>query len=401
MLRKLTLLILITLALTSCRRHKAADPLADSGRTQRTENLLASLKRVAAKGYMFGHQDSPMYGIGWVGDSARSDIKSVCNDYPAVMGFDLGHIELGDSVNLDGVPFSKMRQQIINQYDRGGVVTISWHLNNPLTGGTAWVKPDSITAQEKQTVASVLEDGKMHDKMIGWIDSVAVFLNSLETPYGVKVPVIFRPWHEHNGSWFWWGQDLCTAEQYKALWKMTVDRLKDQDVTNALFAYSPGAQGSADSKAYMQRYPGDELIDVLGLDMYCSAEEGDTTALNAYSTGLDSWLSVVCAEAKKHDKAAALTETGYQGIPMDNWWTSVLAPVLDKHTISYMLVWRNSRTEPGHFFAPYPGQRSAEDFVAFYNDKRSLFLHDVQGLYLKKKSPEEIEKERNQNQKKQ
>lgn len=380
---------MVTLTVVSCKRNKADDPLADTGRTQRTENLLANMKRTAAEGYMFGHQDSPMYGIGWVGDSARSDVKSVCNDFPAVMGFDLGHIELGDSVNLDGVPFSKMRQQIINQYDRGGVITISWHLDNPLTGGSAWVKPDSLTAQQKQTVASVLDGGKMHDKMLGWIDSVAVFLNSLVTPYGVKVPVIFRPWHEHNGSWFWWGQDLCTAEQYKALWQMTADRLKEQDVTNALLAYSPGAQGEANSKSYMERYPGDELIDLLGLDIYCSAAEGDTTALGEFSKNLDSWLGVVCAEAKKHGKAAALTETGYQGLPMDNWWTTVLAPVLDRHQISYVLVWRNDHANPTACFAPYPGQRSADDFVKFYNDKRSLFLHDVQGLYLKKEEKKE------------
>jgi len=385
--KKLILFIMAALAIVSCKKYKANDPIADTGRTQRTENLLASLKRTAVQGYMFGHQDSPMYGIGWVGDSARSDVKSVCNDFPAVMGFDLGHIELGDSVNLDGVPFSRMRQQIINQYDRGGMITISWHLDNPLTGGTSWVKPDSISAQENMTVASVLEGGKMHNKMIGWIDSVAVFLNSLETPYCVKVPVLFRPWHEHNGSWFWWGQDLCTAEQYKALWQMTVGRLKEQKVTNALFAYSPGAQGEANAQAYMQRYPGDELIDLLGLDIYCSAKEGDTTALNAFSKNLDAWLSVVCSEAGKHDKAAALTETGYMGIPMDDWWTTVLAPVLDRHSASYVLVWRNSHTEPGRYFAPYPGQRSSADFVRFYNDKRSLFLRDVQGLYLKKEDP--------------
>lgn len=391
--RKFLILLMVTLAVASCRRHKADDPLADTGRTQRTENLLSNLKRTAAQGYLFGHQDSPMYGIGWIGDSARSDIKSVCNDFPAVMGFDLGHIELGDSVNLDGVPFDRMRQQIINQYDRGGVVTLSWHVNNPLTGGTSWVKPDSITALEKQTVASVLEDGKMHDKMISWIDSVAVFIKSLETPYGVKVPVIFRPWHEQNGSWFWWGQSLCSAGQYKALWQMTVERLKDQDVTNALFAYSSGAQGAADGKAYMERYPGDEMTDILGLDIYCSAEEGDTTALNTFSKSLDSWLAVICAQAKQHDKAAALSETGYEGIPMDNWWTSVLAPVINKHPVSYVLVWRNCHDKPGHYFAPYPGQRSAEDFVTFYNDKKSLFLHDVQGLYLKHEEKKKSDKQ--------
>jgi len=385
--RQLLTLALLALALASCRKNKAADPLADTGRTQRTENLLASLQRVSEDGYMFGHQDSPMYGIGWVGDSARSDVKSVCNDFPAVMGFDLGHIELGDSVNLDGVPFSEMRRQMVAQYDRGGVVTISWHLDNPLTGGTSWVKPDSLTAREKQTVASVLEGGEMHDKMLGWIDSVAVFLKSLVTPYGVRVPVVFRPWHEHNGSWFWWGEELCTAEQYKALWKMTVERLRQQKVTNALFAYSPGAVGEVSSEAYLERCPDDALIDVMGLDIYCTAEDGDSAALEKFATDLDQWLGVVCGEAKMRSKVAALTETGYIGLPTDNWWTRTLAPVLDRHQLSYVLVWRNAHDKQGEFCAPYPGQRSAEDFVAFYNDKKSLFLHDVQGLYLKKESP--------------
>lgn len=374
--------MLMGLAIAGCNKQKADDPLAESGRTQRTENLLASLKAMPDKGYMFGHQDSPMYGIGWVGDSARSDVKSVCNDFPAVMGFDLGHLELGDSVNLDGVPFDKMRQQIIAQYDRGGMVTISWHLDNPLTGGTSWVKPDSITAEEKQTVAAVLDGGAQHDKFVGWVDSVAVFLNSLVTPYGVKVPVLFRPWHEHNGSWFWWGQDLCTADQYRALWKLTVDRLKDQGVTNALFAYSPGAMGEVSSEAYLERYPGDDIIDLMGLDVYCNAAEGDSTALGQFADNLDQWLGIVCGEARMRSKAAAVTETGYRGLPTDNWWTRTLAPVLDNHPISYVLLWRNAHDKQGEFFAPYPGQRSAKDFVKFYNDKRTLFLHDVQGLYL-------------------
>ena len=213
--------------ITSCNSAKTVDdPLAESGRTQRTENLLANLREISATGYLVGQQDATVYGVGWVGDNDRSDVKSVCNDYPAVMGFDLGHLELGDSLNLDGVPFDRMKQEIIKQYNRGGMVTLSWHLDNPLTEGSAWVKPDSLTDQEKQTVASVLEGGQCHEKFFGWLDTLASFLNSLQTEEGVKVPVLFRPWHEHTGSWFWWGQNLCTTEQYKALWKLTEDRLK-------------------------------------------------------------------------------------------------------------------------------------------------------------------------------
>lgn len=72
---------------------KADDPLADSGRTQRTENLLENLKAIGdSTVYLFGHHDDTVYGIGWEADYSndstihlRSDVKSVCNDYPALL----------------------------------------------------------------------------------------------------------------------------------------------------------------------------------------------------------------------------------------------------------------------------------------------------------------------------
>ena len=240
-------------------------------------------------------------------------MKSVCNDYPALQSFDLGHLELGDTANLDGVPFNRIRQEIIKQYDRGGMVTLSWHLDNPLSGGTSWVA-DSLKEIEVKTVAAVLEGGEKHEQFLSWLDKVADFLNSLETPYGVKVPVLFRPWHEHTGSWFWWGQDLCTADQYKALWKMTVSRLREKGVTNTLYAYSPGTEPDGDETKYLERYPGDDIIDLVGLDCYCWAPEADTTQIAQFAATLDRNLAMVCAVAKKYDKAVALTETGYECI---------------------------------------------------------------------------------------
>ena len=366
----------------SCDKKKADDPLADTGRTQRTENLLANLKAKAEKGYLVGHQDATVYGVGWVGDSCRSDVKSVCGDFPAVMGFDLGHLELGDSVNLDGVPFNRMREEIIRQYDRGGMVTLSWHLDNPLTEGTAWVKPDSLTDREKQTVASVLEGGECHEKFLGWLDTLAEFINSLETPYGVKVPVLFRPWHEHTGSWFWWGQNLCTTGQYKALWKLTQERLKEKGVTNVLYAYSPGTECNGNAEKYLERWPGDDIIDLVGFDTYCTSNEADTTAISSFKQNLDTNLSMLCNIAKQKGKAAAVCETGMESLRMETWWTEVLADVLDRHPVSYVLLWRNAHDKPGHFYMPYPGQVSVSDFVKFYNDKRTLFLKDINGLYL-------------------
>ena len=375
----------------SNNKQKADDPLADSGRTQRTENLLTSLKQIGDSSvYLFGHHDDTVYGIGWEADYGndstvhqRSDVKSVCNDFPALLSFDLGRIELGGERNLDGVPFERLRQEIIAHYDRGGMTTLSWHVDNPLSGGTSWVA-DSLKDVETRTVAAVLEGGEKHELFLSWIDKVAAFLNSLETPYGVKVPVLFRPWHEHTGSWFWWGQEHCTAEQYKALWTMTANRLKEQGVTNALYAYSPGTEPDGDETKYMERYPGDDIIDLMGVDCYCSAPDGDSTQIAAYMARFDKNLEMVCRIARQHHKAAAATETGYECLKTDNWWTQTLAPVLAKHPVSYVLVWRNAHNRANHFYAPYPGQRSAPDFVRFYNLPQTLFLKDVNGLYLNK-----------------
>lgn len=334
-------------------------------RTHEAEQMLATLKALPEHGvFMFGHHDDPMYGIGWNGDAQRSDVKSVCGDYPAVMSFDLGHLELGDDKNLDGVPFDKIRKESVAQYMRGGMVSFSWHADNPLTGKDAWDVSDSTV------VRSVLPGGKNHDKFIVWLDRVADFFNSIKTQDGVKVPVLFRPWHEHTGSWFWWGQVLCTDEEYDALWQMTYKRMREKGADQLLWAYSPGIEPK-DSAEYMRRWPGDGIVDVIGVDAYQYEDR------QAYIDNLDRLLRIMTDVSKAHGKAMAVTETGYESIPDSVWWTKTLMPVIGKYPISYVLVWRNAHNKSGHFYAPYPGHASEADFKTFYNDRRTLFAGDM------------------------
>ena len=334
-------------------------------RTHEAEQMLATLKALPEQGvFMFGHHDDPMYGIGWNGDAQRSDVKSVCGDWPAVMSFDLGHLELGNDNNLDGVPFDRIRQESVAQYMRGGMVSFSWHADNPLTGKDAWDVSDSTV------VRSVLPGGKNHDKFIVWLDRVADFFNSIKTQDGVKVPVLFRPWHEHTGSWFWWGQALCTDEEYDALWQMTYKRMREKGADQLLWAYSPGIEPK-DSAEYMRRWPGDGIVDVIGVDAYQHEDR------QAYIDNLDRLLRIMTDVSKAHGKAMAVTETGYESIPDSVWWTKTLMPVIGKYPISYVLVWRNAHNKSGHFYAPYPGHASKADFKTFYNDKRTLFAGDM------------------------
>lgn len=335
-------------------------------RTTETENLLKSLKRMPEKGFMFGHHDDPLYGIGWEGDEGRSDVKSVCGDYPAVMSFDLGHIELGRCESLDDIAFERIREAIIAQYKRKGMSTISWHLNNPVTGGDAWDISDTTA------VASVLPGGANHEKFLNWLDRVAHFMHSLKTEDGVKIPILFRPWHEHTGSWFWWGKKLCSAKAYKALWRLTYNRLCEKETDNLLYAYSPGSEPNTPEE-YLERYPGDDIIDLVGFDCYQYNKE-------AYIEQMKKSLRILTEVAGSHNKAMAVTETGYETIPDPVWWTETLLPLVSTHPVSYVVVWRNARERENHYYAPYPGQISATDFVKFYENPKTLFATDVRDL---------------------
>ena len=131
--------------------------------------LLERLTSINKIGYMFGHQDDTFYGLNWEWELDRSDIYETVGDYPAIMGFDLGGIELGDDKNLDDVPFYRIREELIKHHQRGGIVTISWHPRNPVTGGSAWDTSD------KSTVNKILTNESVKNKFLGWINLIADF----------------------------------------------------------------------------------------------------------------------------------------------------------------------------------------------------------------------------------
>jgi len=339
--------------------------LTDSKATIKTKNLYKNLMRLSGKEVLFGHQDDLAYGVGWKYQNGRSDIRDLTGEYPAVFGWDVSGIENDQKQNIDGVPFEKMKQYIKKAYDLGTVNTLSWHMDNPANGKNSW-DTSSIA------VKSILPNGSKHLLYKSWLDKFSVFVKSLKGSDGKAIPILFRPFHENGGGWFWWGAKSCTAQEYKDLWRFTVKYLRDKkQLHNLIYVFNP-CEFKTEEK-YLERYPGDGFVDVLSFDSY---QFGGIEKGKSFAQDIAQSLSIQDKIAKRSRKLSAIAETGFVEIPDANWWTNVFAKAIQENKPSYVLFWRNAgyrkEEKDNHYYAPYPGQVSAPDFLKFIKGNKIL-----------------------------
>ncbi|MGV3705847.1 MAG: glycoside hydrolase family 26 protein [Arcticibacter sp.] len=364
------------LALSVCQTA-VAQQLADKQASTETKKLYKNLFKLRETKILFGHQDALAYGFGWKYDADRSDIKDVAGEHPALYGWDIAGLENDSPVNLDSVPFEKMKKFIRDVYDRGGVNTISWHLDNPVNGKSAW---DTIPG----SVGMILPGGAKHQLYKQWLDKVALFMKDLKGSDGKLVPILFRPFHELTGSWFWWGKRECSPQEMKRLWVFTLDYLsRRHQVHNLIYVFNTADFSS--SQEFLERYPGDEYADILSFDTY---QFGPKENGVGFRKETESKMNILAGLAKTKRKLIALAETGYETIPDPDWWTGVLYPSISNQPVSYVLVWRNAGYRPHskdyHYYAPYRGHGSAPDFLKFTKNGRIVLGKEAGSLNLYK-----------------
>jgi mannan endo-1,4-beta-mannosidase len=362
--------------------------MVDPNAGELTKNLYANLHALAGNGVMFGHQATLDYGYTWTQrdlapGELRSDVKDVSGSFPAVYGWDVNHI-VGVRLN------EEQRKNNIQQhldwnrgiFERGGVITYEWHMYHPASGQSFY--------DTSAVVHRIIPGGDLHHVLTDNLDLAALFFREL-----APVPVIFRPWHEHNGDWFWWCKGSTSEEDFITLWQFTVEYLRDvKKLDNLIYAYSPDrSRIDIDNfeEGYHWGYPGDEYVDIIGIDNYWDLGHPVNEATPEEQLGhLRRTLQYTVEIANKKGKVAALTETGLEAIPNPTWWTDIMLTSLlhDDKTkqITYFLVWRNATKaveQRDHYYAPFPGQVSADDFVEFRAHPHVLLEDDLPNMYRK------------------
>lgn len=268
------------------------------------------------------------------------------------------------------------KRTILEARARGEVVTACLHINNPLTGGDSWDNSNNTVVKEILTEGS---DTNVKYKV--WLDRLAAFVLELKDANGKLIPIIFRPYHEHTQEWSWWGSKCTTQEEFISFWRFTVDYLVDtKRVHNLIFAISPQLDGMAPKDRLLYRWPGDDYVDFIGMDSY-------------HGTNTDALASNVknLAElSKDKKKPCGVTETGIEGVRDNNgneyrkyWTEEILTPIIGKD-ISLVVMWRNKYdpTHGGyHYYGPWEGHSSSDDFVDFYKSSFTLFSQDLPDMY--------------------
>ena len=405
-----------------------ADPEADADVVALYQYLQAVGK---SDSVIYGHQNDTWHKAG-SSELSNSDTYDVTGMYAGVVGLDTlsltGNEYSADRYNsemtgtagfsaVDTAGQSAIDANIeaaakLTNYNiaNGSIITLSAHMPNfsivaenpdydPATDATyekydfSGYTPNTLTGD---VMNNILPGGAYNEQYTAYLDMIAAYAKQVDGP------IMFRPFHEATGSWFWWGAAFCNVETYKSVFKYTVEYLRDgKDVHNMLYLYGPGSE-AASVEEYAVRYPGDGYVDLIGFDMYDS-DPVDAQEVNWFNN-LRSQLNIVQTFADAHGKLMAVTETGVASSSADpghsqtalhetgnnnlNWYNMVLDAV-SASDASYYLLWANFGKTSG-YYTPYVdsvnedgtlhGHETLDGFISFFNDNRSIFAADQLGV---------------------
>ena len=351
----------------------------DRNATVETKALFNNLEKISKTGTLFGHQDATKTGYGWANAYdpndpnapyiVDADVQKVTGALPAVYGWDFQWIVDFYTGDRKAWETKITRDLTIEAYNRGGINTYSWHYHNPVAKEGIWWRDAQVEAVEH-----ILPGGSHHEVYKNSLRELADYAKSLIGADGKLIPVIFRPFHEMNGDWFWWGKGHTTAADYKKLYQFTVTYLRDElGVHNFLYAWSPD-KNFTNLTQYLEWYPGDEYVDVVGTDNYGDLATGTAPAVASGK------LKIVSDYAIAKNKVAALTETGLAKLPQADWYTSMLLKALQQQKVelAYVMVWANTKDA---YWTPYKGHAAEGDFKTFKASPYVMFGDEAPKMY--------------------
>ncbi len=200
-------------------------------------------------------------------------VKDYVGKTPVMYSVDWGFAKEGDKDYYLARP--EIVKEVIRQHKAGSIITICWHAvpptaNEPITfQPLPNANPDALASvqgklTEKQYKDMLTPGTKLYKRWCAQVDTVAKYLKMLQVAH---VPILWRPYHEMNGSWFWWGGRIGKYGT-AAIYKQIYDRLtKVHKLNNLIWVWSVDRPNN-ENMQFKNYYPGTNYLDILALDVY-------------------------------------------------------------------------------------------------------------------------------------
>lgn len=387
--------------------------LADPNANADTVALYQYLKAVGeSDGALFGHMEDTVLKAGSK-NLSESDTKDLTGSLAAINGLDCGGLFSGFAGKYNARHPGEMQLPDTNEGNikaaallsneaiaEGAIMTLSMHMPNfafttvkDLNAAKTYDRYDYTPADSYNLsgdcMNQILPGGAFNPQFTAYLDLVAEYAQQ------VNGTILFRPFHENTGSWFWWGKAFCDAETYKSVFRYTVEYLRDtKNVHNLLYVYGPGSEAGSIAE-YSERYPGDAYVDMVGFDTY--DEQASNDANYRFMQSFEATVKLTDQFAKEHNKLFAVTETGItnsamkkQGNARPQWFTEILDIITKSdYNCAYYMVWSNYDSN-SNYYMPFAVSKTAggtlhghelmDPFIQFYNDQRSIFASDQKAI---------------------
>ncbi|KNE71954.1 hypothetical protein AMAG_16377 [Allomyces macrogynus ATCC 38327] len=250
----------------SCGRCPSADvikkPFAiasapiDAQATAETKRLYSFLQSQFGHKVISGQAESANTGKNR--DQEVNYVKSLTGKTPALRLFDLMFFT-GPNAFDDGV-----LNRIVQWHQRGGIASVQLHWNTP--DGHFYTKETNFDATKAAT------PGTWENQKV--VADLAMIAGKFRMLQDKGIPILFRPLHEPDGAWFWWGAKGASA--YLKLWNLVQAEFAKAGVHNVLWVHNfAGSPSSA-------WFPGTGKVDVVSVDRYPAARDYDPFAIDFY-----------------------------------------------------------------------------------------------------------------------
>ncbi|KAF2850426.1 glycoside hydrolase family 26 protein [Plenodomus tracheiphilus IPT5] len=312
--------------------HKITTTPVNPNANADAKALLSYLGSIYGKHILSGQQDQA--SLDWVTQNIGHT--------PAILGVDF--MDYTDSRTSRGASSLDV-EHALTFAEKGGIVTFVWHWGAPVGLYDNDTQPwwsGFYTAATDFSISDALSDTTnanytllMHD-----IDTIAVQLKKLQD---AGVPVLFRPLHEAEGGWFWWGAE--GPEPCKKLWRILYNRLTEtHNLNNLIWVWN------SVSPAW---YPGSDVVDIVSADTYSQGDHGPISATyNSLLALTDDTKIVAAAEVGSVMEVEGLKAYGA------DW--------------SWFVVWTGEYISGGEW-------NSKELLTRVYGDEYVLTLEEIQG----------------------